>query len=376
MDLTSYLHEEFNLKSSSPIFKELYSLSIWYITGQCSAFEYQRFVKPYCTKETKSAKNIRLGLLKHKEIYFRLKLFALRYASSKLIDVAPLRREIGISLKDSRLTKSVIDTEIQLARRLRKVRRDLGKDAPLDEQYFDSELKVLCSSVIKYIKTIVWRKLRFVAKSSNFDLQDLHQDLLIKVIQAYYQVVPTVKSYQHIMNYLCRTAHNHAMNLINTNTSQKRGRLVNVGVDNAKNNIFTLLVTSENQLNASSIEGEEVNYENLSSFHPMEKFELEFSVSQVLDGYKRQSRKHRLLLLLMGAFDLEFTEWLRERNLIRIDETNEDLQARCIENYKYLCMKFLKVGEKRAESFLKSVGKKLGYERTEESDNDDNRYIA
>lgn len=372
LDLTTYISNEFHTLPGSVTFEHIFAYSLSYITGGYSAFEYQSLIKPFCKEaehlagKCKSAKNVRLGLLTDKSIYFRLKLFAIRRAAESS-SLTRLCYETKVSKSDAMYASRVLRQNPPFQKRLAKLYWDVTKEHNfINEAELDSNFRKVYDQVIKYVKAITWRKLRFIAKSSNLELEDIHSELLLKVVQSYYQIVPTTKSFQHIVNYMCRAVHNHAMNFISSNTSLKRGRLVNVGQDQFNNDVFSLTVTSENQLNVTSVEGESIGYDQLAGHSPMTRFELEFSVSQLLSKYKLRSRKYRLLLLLMGTIDQEFTQWLRARKLLRASEQNDDLQALKPDEYRRLVIKFLRVDTGKAEVFLLNVGKQLGYRINEE----------
>jgi len=230
----------------------------------------------------------------------------------------------------------------------------------LHEKEIDEGFHLVYEQVIKYVKAITYRKLRFIAKSTNVELSDIHSELLFKVVQSYYKMYPTDKPFNHVVNYLCRVVHNHAMNFISSSTSLKRGRLVNLGLG-TKEDIFALTVVSENQLNTNVCDGEEIGYDQMAGTNPILQFELEFSVSQLLDKYKSKTKKYRMLTLLMGTPDNQFVEWLRARKHLKAQESNTDLQIREPDRYRELVISFLGVSRKGANVFLLGIGNKLGY---------------
>jgi DNA-directed RNA polymerase specialized sigma24 family protein len=207
---------------------------------------------------------------------------------------------------------------------------------------------------------LTYKKLRFIAKSSNLELADLHNDLLGKVLSSFYSLVPIVLPDAHVVNYLKRVAHNHAINMIMRETTQKRGRLVNGGLDHENNRTFTLLVESENQMRLG-LDGEQTAYDDrYTGDETILNFELKFSVSEILNRLNSRGKKYRLLTILMGHEDTEFTQWLRARSKCGSDIDNVDIQNKLsATEYNKLVSEFLHVSEDRVNVFLFGLRKDL-----------------
>ena len=365
MNLTDLICTTFCTTRSTFVYDHVFIYSLSYLSGGYTAFEYQALVKPFCV--TQSAKDFRLTLLKYKSVHFGLKLLVLRLAnlpSPDFSDFKSISREVDVDPVDARQAYRILAEQPSFRNRLRKESRRICRVMPLTEEYVVSLFNRLYPAVLSYVKAISFRTLRFVARSSNLDMTDLHSELMVKVVQAYYRLVPSDKSEPYLVNYLRRVAHNHAMNMIQSHTTQKRGRLLKVGTDAGNNPIFSLTVVSENQLNVSAMAGEEVGYADIGETDDqMEKFELSFSITQLLDKYRQRTRKYRFLMILMGQDDGGFTEWLQGRRLCKESDTNSDLQMEVSsDQYLQWVCEFMHIGQRSANVFLLRVKKELGFD--------------
>ena len=366
MNLTDLITSTFETPQGSSTYDHIFVYSLSYLTGGYTAFEYQRLVKPFCV--SMSAKDFRLTLLQHKQIHFGLKLLMLNLSLVARPDFTDFKRAtqgIDVDPVDARQAYRVWLDQRPFRARLAKTARRINRVMPITEQYAVELFTRTYPLVLSYVRAITFKKLRFVARSCNLEMTDIHSELMVKVVQAFYKLCPTDMTEAHIVNYLRRAAHNHAMNIIQAATTQKRGRLIKVGHDQGDNPIFSLTVVSENQLNVAKGSGEEsTSYDSVGDpDNQMEKFELSFSVTQLLDKYKSRTRKYRFLLILMGQEDAEFTEWLRARKLCSTSSTNFELQLEVsADQYLEWVCKFLHVGQSSANVFLLQVRKELGFD--------------
>lgn len=350
-------------------FDKIYKRTLSYILGHDAAFAHQAFLKQYCGRHlTHSAKNLRLRVL-HSNHLFAVKMFTLKLSMLRSpieSDVRDIATEFGVKMSDARRVSAILldDPKFKLA--ARAIVRELPlQDKALSMKYIKDLFDSIFKGVHVYIKSLVYRKLRFVAKSQNLSLEDLQGDVLLKVCQAYYKSVPSTMSPDHIANYLRRAAHNHIMNMISSATTQKRGRLINAGTDRNNERMFSMVVLSENQLNINSQDGEEVHYDELGSdTNEADKLDLKISVTQLLEQSKADRKKFKMLLVLMGTHSKAFTSFLRKRNLCSIHETNVDVQLRIpAETYLQLVGRHLKLNSMNLNAIVKDVKVSLGSEK-------------
>lgn len=361
--LVFLISDMFGIEVDSEDFSILFDQTLSYLTDGVTAFEYQHTIKPFCLGTQHSAKVFRLQLHATRYVALKLKLYVYTLGSerSACADRAKaIAKSLGISNCDALRIFKCWNANQKFRARIKRYVSALSKTGALvsevlTEHYLDNWFSLnIYSKVYSYIKFITYSKLRFIAKSSNVEFCDLHNDLLYKVTQSYYSVVPTLMVEAHVVNYLKRAAHNHAMNMIKAETTQKRGRLVNSGRDRENNRLFTLQVVSENQ-RMPNADGETSSYEEVD-IGVTEKFDLQISVNQILTSLDRRSKKYRLLTILMGTEDAGFTEWLRARNhcspLHDCCDVQDRLPARA---FNALLSDFLNVSEDRVNVFLFKV---------------------
>lgn len=355
----------FNVALDSEDFYVLFGHSISYITKGISAFAFQHFLKPYCKNTGVSAKVFRLKLHKTKYLSLDLKLFMLRIARVKSVTldvVKELTKEFDLWIIDAKRIIEVWKTQSKFRARLKLVAKAVPKDQAhlLTHRGLQVLFEEMHPRILKYIKSISYRKLRFLVRSTNETLPDFHHMLLEKVVQAYYGQVPIMKDKLFLTNYLNRSAHNHMVNIIKSETSLKRGRLVSAGVDRNGLPRYELLCSAENQRAVNTESGEVLSYTDVDTGNDMQAFELQFSVSEILTSLKETSKKHKLMLLLMGTEDKGFTEWLRARKEATRSEDNVDVQSRLsVIQFNRLVSAYLHVSETKTNVFLLKLRKQL-----------------
>lgn len=364
--LAGIICNTFNLELDSEEFYFLLGQTLSYITKGISAFEYQRIVKPYCKGLDTSAKRFRLTLYQRKYLCLDIKLFLLRMARVKSVNldlVKALQAEFELYIVDAKRIYEVWRTQSVFRARLKKQVREIHKD-DLHLLTFSGLAKFfqdeLYAPIMRRIKSIAYKRLRFLMSSTNQTREDFHNELLEKVVQAFYGQVPVMKSTAHLINYLAQSADNHAVNIIKSETSLKRGRLVNVGLDRNGLPRFELLCVSQNQTRTKTEDGADIDYTDVDTGNDMRSFELEFSVSEILNRYAGRAKKHKMMLLLMGTEDKEFTEWLRKRKLASRSEDNVDVQTNVsVADFNRLVSEFLHVSETKTNVFLLKLRKHL-----------------
>ncbi len=355
----------FGIELDSEEFYVLFGQSVSYITKGITAFKFQHFLKPYCKKIKTSAKVFRLMLHKTKYLSLDMKMFMLRMARVKSVTldvVKALTKEFDLWIIDAKRIVEVWKTQNVFRARLKKVAKAIPKDGA--HLLTHAGLKVvfnrLYPKVYKYIKYITHKKLSFLIRSTNQTPADFHNELLEKVVQAFYSQVPIMKEDAHMINSLNLTAHNHMVNIIKAETSLKRGRLVAAGVDRNGMPRYELLCAAENQRAVKADTSENLDYTDVDTGNDMQKFELQFSVSEILSKLETRSKKHRLMLLLMGTEDVEFSNWLRAKKVATKAEDNVDVQVRVsVAEFNRLVSAFLHVSETNTNVFLLKLRKQL-----------------
>ncbi len=351
--LSSLIVSKFGCDMDSDSFYTVFAHTLSYLTRGIDYSEFQSRLKPLCRDESFSAKDFRLHLHETEYLSLILRLFVLRLGKYRTITQSLARgfaKEYGVRISDAKRIYRFWKEQNRFRSRIRREAKSYNVDTHLNRQILSAALNEVMGPVTKYIKWYTYSKLRFICKSQNKDLMDLHTDLKIKVMEAFYKMMPSTMEPQHVINYLKRVVHNSGINIINANTSLKAGRLVNN--DPTKNDSFSLLVVSENQMRISA-DSDPVSYEELAGHDPITKVEIEHSVNTIVSSIKKGGKKHKFLTILMGADDAEFTSWLQRNRYCSAGETNSDLQVReCPTKFNILLARFLRVTTDQVTRFL------------------------
>jgi hypothetical protein len=361
--LCDLIASKFGFTTKSDEFYSVFAHTMSYLTRGIGYSEYQDRLKPFCEAAPFSAKDFRLMLHQSQYLSLIVKLYTLRLGKSRSVDktlAQRLQRSYGLHSCDAAKIWRFWNQQQRFRSRIKQAVKEYDADTHLNPKLLQDILqRVILKPVSKYIKSFTYRKLRFICKSQNLDLRDLHTELTIKAVDAYYKLMPCVLEGPHVINYIKRAIHNSGINLISANTSQKAGRLINNDETGEKRDAFTLLVVSENQMRISA-ESDPVSYEELAGHNPIERVEIEHSVEQLVSGVKEGSKKHKFLTILMGSDDEEFTKWLRCNKHCSNRETNSDLQVRMNPNtFNILLGRFLRVDQRKVDRFITSLKTKL-----------------
>ena len=271
-----------------------------------------------------------------------------------------LAAQYDVGGRDARLLWMLYSSNPWFSKAVNRFVRQRGcRIDDLSSRQIESLFERVYPSVQKYIRHITYSKLRFLAKANNTDLTDLHSEIATKIVKEFYALVPTNMSDAHVTNYLKRIVHNHAVNIIKSGTTQKRGRIVSTEADANGERKYSMLCLSQNQMPLSELgEAADVDGEDNSS----DKFEVRFSLSEVLDSVKAHSRKYRFLSLLLGAEDKEFSTWLKDSGHCKAHEDNVDVQHRMTpDGYTRLLSDFLRVPSTSVDQFFASLKRQLAW---------------
>lgn len=363
--LTKTICDAFGIEKDGEEFSIVFSQTISYLTKGINAFQYQNVLKPFCKGHPFSAKDFRLRLHESRYVSLNLKLFMFRLGRLKSVTLAvakQIMKELEIKGKDAKRMLQVWDQHAAMRKRIKARAREIPKErlhllTIEGINHFFSD--VVYKPLLRYIQWFVYKKLRFVVDSNNDQFEDFHNDVLAKVVQAFYTALPVVdRTDLHVVNGLKQTVHNHVINIIKSETSQKRGRLVPIGTDAAGNPINRLVVMAENQMPTNGEEDSNSNYHDVhgGTGNNLDRFELEFSITEILSKLRETSKKHRFLKLLMGHDDPEFTAWLQERKIASRSEDNVAVQMKTsAHDFNRLLGEFLNVEEHKLQAFLKRL---------------------
>lgn len=325
---------------------ELYLQSLLYLSGSLSAFSFQHNVKLYSLPDQLgvSGKDFRLSLLEN-EFYTVSVKFALMFygTNSQKVARAKAYEVIGDEVEhfDRVLTRRVITI-------LKKHCKDNGLSAKqVDFQYKHREayFESMLHDLDRHIKLKVYSKLRFVVKSQNFESSDLYSDILCKALVAYRQLMPTTKAQAYVLNYLRQACTNHALNLIETYTTQKKARIVNNGPDQWGSNSYTYICESENQSSETALDHRGGQYHHDES---------NIHVAKLIDRFSGWKRK---ALLVMAGLSRGFTLYLSRMDKIKDHQDHQDFQNK-VSHTTYLnyVAKYCGAAKGQFEEFVGNLG--------------------
>jgi len=179
---------------------------------------------------------------------------------------------------------------------------------------------------MRHIKSRVHKKLTFIIRSDNNTAKDFTSDLTVKVLNAYYKLIPTHQPEAYIVNYIRRSASNEAINVIDKHKTHKRERLVKGKADGFGGNEWDLICASENQTSVNE-EGE-TGYESVLNSHEDHTPSIDSSImiSRLMDRFT--GRKRKILEILSGQIDERFTRFLKAKNKLGRGADHTDYQRR------------------------------------------------
>lgn len=183
------------------------------------------------------------------------------------------------------------------------------------------------STLNKHIKFKVYSKLSFVSKAENTPMADLHSEVMVKTLRAYYQLIPTKQPEAYIVNYLRASSTKCVLNMIQAHTTGKRGRMVKGAADGYGGHDYDLVCESENQHRAA--DGAEYSYEGVAnsvSTNDTRQVESTIMYERLLSRYA--GRKRAALEIMAGKNDDGFSVYLRKKNSIKDLDDHSDYQRR------------------------------------------------
>lgn len=339
----------------------LYAETVLYLSGATSAFDYQNVIRTACQK--RSPKLFRLSMLNAKYTLVNIKLYVFSLLKETNLTPSALKRlaaSFEIHEADSKRISALVMECSWFKREARRVLRGIPKGSKLlTLAGIDNLFTAVYAPIDRYAKFLAFNKLRFIAKSNNYEIEDLAKDIMEKVVQSFYLLVPTDQTEDYVKNYLKRCAHNKAINIIKANTTQKKGRLVEVANKDGIRE-FSLLCASINQTRLIADSTGNLAEDVEDTENSMQKFETTFSVGEVLTRHQRNERKYQSLLILMGELDLDFTSWLRSNNYCKQSEDNTELQARLgVEEFNRLIADYMEIRYEQLRRFIDSLRPEL-----------------
>ena len=311
--------------------------------GLVTAVDFQKRVKRLgggtpeaCTL----AKELRLMLKQNGYYAQNLRAFLYGIFSGRNID--RMGKKYGISISDIHNSRKKVCYHKTCIEKAKNTDLKTVMDLHAMEQRFQKMIPTLS----KYAKSYVGRKLFFIHTSCNIGLEDLVSEIIVKVVEAFYWMMPCDKSDLHVLNYLKRSINNHGSVMIDYYTASKRRRLI----PNADRTEFNLMVVSDNQ-NKEDVSSEDLDTGDLTSINVYDKI----AVHSIMQRYKSRPKTYMFLRLLTCEYDELFTKYLHNNRVIKKIETNEDLYDVVGSNTILWASKYLKIDAAKSESFIRTL---------------------
>jgi hypothetical protein len=338
-------------------------LCIKYLVGTITAHEFQREIKRVdLTQSDYSGQRFRLKLQDKAYFICNMKYAALNMALKPnnvellrtLVDKFKLTRNDVVLLKHL-FARQTFRRELRASKRVAEI--DPKRISYLDMRRTMQEFASFQKPVMDHIIRKTHKKLTFIVNSENSEYRDFHSEIMSKALKVYYHMVPTTKTGAHVLNYLRRSCTNHALNIIDSSTTAKRGRRAS----GAEGRPSELVVMSENQLHRMTGDSEisfDAFVDSFADTTVDESFVSNISIARLIHRFK--GRKRKALMILSGHEDTRFTAWLLKQNRIKEGEDQFDLQSRVShKTFIELLSKYLGVIKKCFEDFVASVGQIL-----------------
>lgn len=353
---------ELGLVLDSEAFALVLRQSALYLTNAITAFEFQHSIKDFTFHRTlrpdkPSAKVFRLHLIKHAFYNLHLKLYLLRISRERSVSLETFKvfaEDYGISPVDGRRLSVMWDVDPSFRRLLRERGKIIPKDSAqwhvlTHEQVFE----MMYAKLRKYVSFGVRTKLKFVSEHHNVDPRDLVSDVMALLWARYCRIAPVDKDPLYLINTMKSAATNAINNMCDEYTTQKNGRIIRTSGEGASSK-FLLLVRSTNQSTEDEVKETEEQGTN-----PFVSLEMSMSIQSVLNKELDRDRI-RLLSILLGKSDKQFTQHLQGLGVAHAHEDNVDVQDRLTATkFNHYLAAYFEYTQDTLVSFLRTVGNQL-----------------
>lgn len=245
--------------------------------------------------------------------------------------------KIDLSRDDKILLKKVVTSTSAEAKKLKKKCRSyfLCGHLPRKVTTFD---RILTETILHLRKDFsskfASKKFTFLTQSGQLDKEDLKQEFMQFAIYSIYRAYPEIDNRLHMNNIAIQAIHNRGINIIKEQTSQSKNRLSKntdgtfsgtvISVSSGEINDLTFAhdsgigtggsIISCNRL-MTGLDGRTVDGESPTNVDRQR--DLEEAIAQTLETITGKPR--RLLNILMGLHDKDFSKFLGAPNEVVID---------------------------------------------------------
>jgi len=296
---------------------------------------------------------------------FALKL-ALYYIHKNAIkvprEIRATMREFGVK-KEDHTAFNLLEQDIRLVKGLNGYVRSKFRAYTLAK--WNKLVAAAVDESRDYAARYAMKKMRFIMQANGYDLHDLAGDLVEEGVRGMMDMYPCFECKLHAINVGKTAIHNVGQNKIQKYTTGKRNTLTK-----GKDGTFTSNKVSLDKLVTTRLgDAQEYEYADESGrtrfgYSKTELSSVEAQVSASMLVKSASAKYQKLLGLLTGEPNAEFTAYLHSERLIRKRETNEDLMDKCVEEGRYLqyknpAMDYLGIDRKEGRSFLKKFKTEL-----------------
>lgn len=287
-------------------------------------------------------KDMRLSLLKDGYVMKNLKLYLYyRYFNSKQSNLDMLR-----AFQVRKCDKDLYTYLLPETREYFEVLKERGYK-PVTLYGFDQMLLSGLSSIRDFTRKFVNRKMKFIMSSQSQEVQDIASHLEIDSIQTVMYYYPAIQNSTHLTNIMKRSVHNYGINYIKTHCREKRGR---IGKD--ANGDFVAKVFP---IHSSSIMDELSTVENSTLIDGTKEdtLSLQITVEKLLSKFS--DKRQYFLKLLMGQYDLSFTQYLNSTSITTKDNDVYWERSHDLRDYIRHALDFLGVRETSGDKFIEHL---------------------
>lgn len=340
--LCSQIAELLELEKHSDSFNKVFVFCLEHLCLQTSIKDFHR--KLSSAVEFKNLEitpsKFRLAISKSGYILLNLRFHTIHMATYSSLDDTLMEYYMfqhDVDLEDSACLTLLFNQRllgrVSLKSTLRKKfkRKDRELYAPEQVQAIVEEFSLMIPEVKSHILRTIHKRLRFIMKTYNMTRDEFISELLFSAIRAHYRSKPNTFEYEKSVNIVRSSINNAAINIIKAYTTNKRERLVNEGQDSKGDNVFSLKVVSENQMDLRSVTGDDVDigYDSMfsASFrcHQEKRRDIEFSVDQLCTRYGMRSKRSRLIRVFFKQDCWMFNRWLINNKFMRSNhKTTQD----------------------------------------------------
>lgn len=251
-----------------------------------------------------------------------------------------MTRKFKIEKQDQNLG-SMLSTKTE--RHLKKLAR---KYPAISLEDMDEILLAVRMATHVWCRKFLNKKTLFIMRSEKMTLQDMHNEILYKGFRGLYLMYPMFKSPLHAVNIAKRTMRNQGLNLIQSYTTQKRGKVIR---SEDKVTFYS------NTVSLSSYEPREGETDSVraGSSQDIKNSDLHIDVKQFALGL-RDKKKQMFVGLLMGIENQGFYDYLKKQKLLR--KYDELPQAKFID----VCLDYLGVDRDKGYRFLHQMKQHFG----------------